>query len=98
MFRGQRISIETLISRSQDRFRGLFRLFFQGRDRRPVQQELLNLLNPRAENITLVIALGALALMVRWNAGMVLNTAKEAPEEWMRVVSAEDGDMFIGAR
>jgi hypothetical protein len=24
--------------------------------------------------------------------------AKEAPEEWMRVVSAEDGDMFIGAQ
>jgi hypothetical protein len=87
----------TYVTGSHDRFESLFKLYSERRDHQPLQQELQKLLNPRAEDIALVIVQGALALMVKANAQAVLNLAKEAPEEWMRVLSAEDGDMFIGA-
>ena len=88
----------TYVTRSQDHFENLFKLYSERRDRQLLQQELQNLLNPTAENIALVLVQGALALMVKANAQAVLNFAKEAPEEWMRVLSGEDGDMFIGAQ
>jgi hypothetical protein len=99
-YRGQPVDRKTFVSRSQLRFISLFKLYSEKEDSQaePLRQELLNLLNPRAENIALVVAQGALALLIKCNAQYVLNTAKEAPEEWMRVVSAEDGDMFIGAQ
>ena len=97
-FRGRPIDKLTYVTRSHDRFENLFKLYSERRDRQPLQQELQKLLNPRAENIALVIVQGALALMVKANAQAVLNLAKEAPEEWMRVLSGEDGDMFIGAQ
>lgn len=96
-FRGRPVDSTTFVTRSFDRFESLLKLYSEGHDRQPIRQELHNLLNPRAENIALVIAQGAIALLVKCNADFVLNRAKEAPEEWMRVVSAEDGDMFIGA-
>ncbi|KAH9993089.1 hypothetical protein BJV77DRAFT_1000150 [Russula vinacea] len=65
---------------------------FDRRDHQPIRQELQKLLNPRPENIALVIAQGALALMVKSNAQAVLNLAKEAPEEWMRVL-LQDGNI-----
>jgi hypothetical protein len=97
-FRGRQVDKLTYVTRSHDRFEDLFKLYSERRDRQPLQQELQKLLNPRAENIALVIVQGALALMVKANAQAVLNLAKEAPEEWMRVLSGEDGDMFIGAQ
>jgi hypothetical protein len=99
-FRGRPVDRKTFVTRSQQRFISLFKLYSEERDRQvePIRQELRNLLNPRAENIALVIAQVALALLIKYNAQCVLNTAKEAPEEWMRVVSAEDGYMFIGAQ
>ena len=96
-FRGRPVDSLTFVTRSHDRFDSLLKLYSEGRDRQPKRQEPHNLLNPRAENIALVIAQGAIALLVKCNADFVLHTVKEAPEEWMRVESAEDGDIFIGA-
>jgi hypothetical protein len=98
IFRSRPVNFTTFLVRSCERFKSLFELYSVGRDRQPLRQELQNLVNPREENIALVVVQGALALAVKCNAGFVLNTTKEAPEEWMRVVSAEDGDMFIGAQ
>jgi hypothetical protein len=55
------------------------------------------LANPRKDNIALVAAQLGLALLVKCNSQAILNLAKESPEEWMRFVTAEDGDMFLGA-
>ena len=96
-FRGRQVDPLTFFTRSDERYRNLFKLYSERRDCQPLRQELQKLLNPRAENIALVIAQSALALTVKTNAQFVLNLAKESPEEWMRVLSAEDGDMFIGA-
>lgn len=98
IFRGRPVDRHTFTTRSFDRFETLFKQYSLGRDREPIQQEIQNLLNPRAENIALVIAQSAFAILVISNARAVLSLAKEAPEEWMRIVDAEDGDMFIGAR
>ena len=76
----------------------MFKRYSSGRDHEPIRQEIENILNPRAENIALVIAQSAWAFLVKLNADAVLSLAREAPEEWMRIVDAEDGDMFIGAR
>ena len=97
-FRSRPVDLMTFLTRTDERFQSLFKLYSDRRDHQPIRQELQKLLNPRPENIALVIAQGALALMVKSNAQAVLNLAKEAPEEWMRVLSAEDGDMFIGAQ
>jgi hypothetical protein len=97
-FRSRPVDFMIFLTRSDERFQSLFKLYSERRDHQPIRQELQKLLNPRPENIALVIAQGALALMVKSNAQAVLNLAKEAPEEWMRVLSAEDGDMFIGAQ
>ena len=97
-FRSRPVDLMTFLTRTDERFQSLFKLYSDRRDNQPIRQELQILLNPRPQNIALVIAQGALALMVKSNAQAVLNLAKEAPEEWMRVLSAEDGDMFIGAQ
>ena len=97
-FRGRKVDAKTFIIRSHERFESLFKLYSERRDRQPLREELQKLLNPRAENIGLVIVQAALALTAKANAQAVLNLAKEAPEEWMRVLFAEDGDMFIGAQ
>jgi hypothetical protein len=96
--RGRPVDRETFVRRSYDRFESLFKLYSEGRDRQPIRQDLLDILGRRAENIALVVVQAARAVLVKCNAEAVLSTAKEAPEEWMRVVSAEDGDMFIGAQ
>jgi hypothetical protein len=63
-----------------------------------LRQQLLALLaNPRNQNIALVAAQLGLALLVTCNSQAILNLVKDSPEEWMRVVTAEDGDMFLGA-
>jgi hexokinase len=96
-FRGRNVDKVIFLTRSHDRFESLFKLYSERRDRQLLRQELQELLKPRAENIALVIVQAALALVVKANSQAVLNLAKEAPEEWMRVLFAEDGDMFIGA-
>ena len=96
-FRGRPVDHLTFFTRSDEHFQSLFKLYSDRRDHQTLRQELQKLLNPRTENIALVIVQGALALAVKSNAQFVLNLAKEAPDEWMRVLSAEDGDMFIGA-
>jgi hypothetical protein len=98
IFRGRPVDRPTFGTRSHDRFEIMFKQYSLGRDREPIRQEIENLLNPRTENIALVIAQSAFAFIAMCNADAVLSLAKEAPEEWMRVVDAEDGDMFIGAR
>jgi hypothetical protein len=39
---------------------------------------------------------GYFALLVQWNASRILLKAREAPEEWIRFVGAEDDELFIG--
>jgi hypothetical protein len=84
-FRGRPVDNLTFVTpaltRSHDRFGSLLKLYSEGRDRQPIRQELHNLLNPCAENIALVIAQGAIALLVKSKADFVLNRVKEAREE-----------------
>jgi hypothetical protein len=93
-FRGSAVDQMTFVRRSYERF---WELYHKGGQSQHLRQELQKLLFPRQENIALVVAQGALALLVRCNAQAILNMAKEVPEEWMRIVLAADGDMFIGA-
>ena len=97
VFRGQTVDAETFISRTHKRVEESFDLYRNGHQAQPLQDQLQKLLRPGIENIALVAAQGGLAWLVKCNAQAVLNLAKEAPEQWIRVVCAEDGDMFIGA-
>jgi hypothetical protein len=85
------------VSRTYEHFQELFDLYRNGHQAQPLRDELQKLLRPGTENIALVAAQGGLALIVKCNAQAVLNLAKESPEQWIRIVCAEDGDMFIGA-
>jgi len=97
VFRGAEIDINTFILRSHDRFQELFNSHQPGIGSGFLRQQLLALLSdPRRENIALVAAQLGLALLVRCNSQAILNLVKDSPDEWMRVVTAEDGDMFLG--
>ena len=97
VFRGRTVDEEIFISRTYERLQESFDLYRNGHQPQPLRDQLQKLLRPGTENIALVAAQGGLALIVKCNAQAVLNLAKEAPEQWIRVVCAEDGDMFIGA-
>ena len=61
-----------------------------------IQKELFALLETNKNNVALVAIQGYFALLLKWNASRILMNAREAPEEWIRFVGADDDDLFIG--
>lgn len=61
-----------------------------------IQKELFALLHTNKNNIALVALQGYFALVVKWNASRILPRAREAPEEWIQFVGAEDDELFMG--
>jgi hypothetical protein len=61
-----------------------------------IQQELLALLHKNKNNVALVAMQGYFAVLSQWNASRVLLNAREAPEEWIRFVGADDDELFMG--
>jgi hypothetical protein len=61
-----------------------------------IQQKLLSVLHTNKNNVALVAIQGFFALLSQWNVSRVLLKAREAPEEWIRFVGAEDDELFMG--
>ena len=61
-----------------------------------IKQQLLSVLHTNKNNVALVAIQGVFALLSQWNASRVLLRAREAPEEWIRFVGADDDELFIG--
>jgi len=61
-----------------------------------IQEELLAVLQTKKNNVALVAMQGIYAVLSQWNASRVLFKAREAPEEWIRFVGADDDELFIG--
>ena len=65
-----------------------------------IQRELLALLRKSTGkdnlNVALVAFQGYLAMLLKWNASRILTNAREAPEEWIRFVGADDDELFMG--
>jgi hypothetical protein len=103
-FRSPRVDLTKLVKTSHDRFLQIldgFQLMDNpnggGRlSNVQIHQELQKLLHTNKNNVALVAFQGFLAFLSLWNASRVLFQAREAPEEWMRFVGAEDDDLFIG--
>ncbi|KAF8814010.1 hypothetical protein BYT27DRAFT_7206382 [Phlegmacium glaucopus] len=103
-FRSSRVDLTKLIKTSHDRFLQILD-GFQPMDNSngggrlsngQIQQELQKLLHTNKNNVALVAFQGILAFVSQWNASRVLLRAREAPEEWIRFVGAEDDKLFIG--
>ena len=103
-FRGPRVDSETLIKRSHSRFLQILDSFqpidsSNGAGRLSngkIQEELQTLLNTNKNNVALVAFQGFCAILSQWNASRVLLRAREAPDEWIRFVGADDDELFIG--
>jgi hypothetical protein len=103
-FRSPRVDLTKLIKTSQERFLQIldgFQLMDNPNGARRVsnvqiQQELQKLLHTSKNNVALVAFQGIIAFLSLWNASRVLLQAREAPEEWIRFVGAEDDELFIG--
>jgi len=61
-----------------------------------IPKELFALQHTNKNNIALVGLQGYFALVVKWNASRILPRAREAPEEWIQFVGAEDDELFMG--
>ncbi|KAF8814014.1 hypothetical protein BYT27DRAFT_7250425 [Phlegmacium glaucopus] len=103
-FRSPRVDLTKLIKTSHDRFLQILD-GFQPMDNSNgggrlsnghIQQELQKLLHTNKNNVALVAFQGFIAFLSLWNASRVLLRAREAPEEWIRFVGAEDDELFIG--
>ena len=61
-----------------------------------LREELRALLVTNRNNVALVIYQGFFATIARLNSAKVLPRAREAPEEWIRFVVADDAYIYIG--
>ena len=61
-----------------------------------IRKELSALLRTNKNNVVLVVFQAFFAVPLKWNASRILLRAREGPEEWIRFVGAEDGELFIG--
>ena len=62
-----------------------------------IRAELKKLLQPnKANNVALVVFQGFLGTFALWNAQRVLMRAREAPEEWIRFLAADEDEIYIG--
>ncbi|KAF8149157.1 hypothetical protein B0H34DRAFT_197165 [Crassisporium funariophilum] len=102
LYRSPRAESSKLFSTSQDRFMRLLREYTMvdnasGRHSDPsLRTELQGLLLSNRNNVALVVFQGFLAIVSLWNSSRVLMRAREAPEEWIRFVVADDDDVFLG--
>lgn len=97
LFHGREIDQDEFYRRTTEQFSELFEFYRHGPGPFLLQTQLEALLETRHENLPIILALGALALLAKLNAEAVLVRAREAPEEWIHFVSAQNGDMYIGA-
>jgi len=103
-FRSPRVEFLKLISTSHERFLHILDGFPTMDDlkdggwlsKRRIQQELLAVLHTNKNNVALVAIQGFFAVISQWNASQVLLRAREAPEEWIRFVGADDDKLFMG--
>ncbi|KAF8967548.1 hypothetical protein BDZ97DRAFT_1803931 [Flammula alnicola] len=101
-FRGRPVDHGRFITTSRDRFIRILGEFQEvnrvpGRlSDAPVRRELQTLLQSNVNNVALVVLQGFFALFAQWNASRVLSRAREAPDEWIRFVGADDDEMYIG--
>jgi hypothetical protein len=98
------VEFRALISRSHNRFLEILDgcptlddlngagMFSKGH----IQQQLLAVLHTNKNNVALVAMQGFFAVVSQWNASRVLQRAREAPEEWIRFVGADDDELFMG--
>ena len=61
-----------------------------------IQKELLTMVETNENNVALVAFQGYFAVLLQWNASRILLRAREAPEEWIRFVGADDDELFLG--
>lgn len=98
-FRSPRVEVERLLTTSQDRFLHLLnesKPVDNVRSDIPIQRELQNLLQSNKNNVALVVLQGLLGMISLWNSSRILSRAREAPDEWIRFVGADDDEVFIG--
>ena len=103
-FRSPRVELTKLITTSNDRFLQILDGFptpdevnSAGRlIKGNIHQELLAVVQTNKNNVALIAIQGFFALLSQWNASRVLVKAREAPEEWIRFVGADDDELFIG--
>jgi hypothetical protein len=103
-FRSPRVEFAKLINSSHQRFLQILNGFPTADDlngagrlsKGHIRQELLAVLHTNKNNVTLVAIQGVFALLSQWNVSRVLLRAREAPDEWIRFVGADDDELFIG--
>ena len=103
-YRSNKVEISKLYSTSQDRFLLMLRDFQPSsasnafvHSHPAIRTELKKLLQPnKANNVALVVFQGFLGTFALWNAQRVLMRAREAPEEWIRFLAADEDEIYIG--
>lgn len=102
-YRGQPVNAVKLLSTSQERFLHILHEFQSTAassafvHSHPIRDELRKLLQPnKANNVALLVYQGYLGSIAMWNCARILSRAREAPEEWIRFISADDDELFIG--
>ena len=103
-FRSPRVEATKLITTSHDRFLQILDGFptmddLNGAGRLGkghIQQKLLAVLHTNKNNVALVAYQGFFAMLSQWNASRILLRAREAPEEWIRFIGADDDELLMG--
>ncbi|KAF8799183.1 hypothetical protein BYT27DRAFT_6873048 [Phlegmacium glaucopus] len=97
-FRSPAADSRKLFQTSQDRFMRLLRKYRKAENAGGsltdtlLRDGLLGLLHSNRNNVSLVVFQGLLATVARWNCCRVLSRAREAPEEWIKFIVADDDD------
>jgi hypothetical protein len=95
-FRGPGVDPTIFRTTSASRFYDLYESYRMTPDPVLVRNKLQAYINSNTKNVALVVAQGLLAQLTGHNAAKILERAVEAPEEWLHIVAADDGLMFIG--
>jgi hypothetical protein len=89
------ISLSQLFELSVDFFQSLLHKYISNPYTR-LGDDLESLLASNPADVALVVCQGTLALQHRWNAIQILRAAREAPQEWLDFVFAEDSLILMG--
>ena len=97
-FRSPRVDLNKLFTASGDRFRRLFRqsLLVTTNASDSLREELRTLLISNRNNVALVVYQGFFAALALYNSSKILLRAREAPQEWIRFIAADDDYIYIG--
>lgn len=100
-FRSPKAQSGRLFSTSRDRFMAIYRKYSMADSSirssgDTVREELLALLRNNRNNVALVVYQGFFAILTRVNSARVLLRAREAPQEWIRFMAADDDYIYIG--